>query len=342
VALKAQPNAKRLAAARAYLNKLEPAICGSGGDKHTFIAALNLVGKFGLFEADALIVLQEWNQRCVPPWTEFELLHKLSSAVAAATSENHGLVPAESHDSGTARKVKQPKTAFQPMVLKRIAGKTPHIINIFTYLIEASPVPVDGLDSAGVLRLLYPKGTSEKVLVFSKMESQGQFVWTADSGDAIENHELPSGPDGVWFLPQPVTGEYHANPRMDGKKSRRSQEAVTAWRYAVLESDDANPDDWLRCLIQLPLCIASVCESGRRSIHALVRIDAASKSDWDEKIALIKPTLVTLGADPGALTAVRLTRLPQALRGERRQRLLYLNPNPKGTPILGANAKGVL
>ena len=70
----------------------------------------------------------------------------------------------------------------------------------------------------------------------------------------------------------------------------------------------------------------------------------ASKGDWDANIAKIKPTLVTLGADPGALTAVRLSRLPQAVRGGRLQRLLYLNPKPDGSPILGASAnpKGLL
>ena len=56
----------------------------------------------------------------------------------------------------------------------------------------------------------------------------------------------------------------------------------------------------------------------------------------------IKPVLVTLGADRGALTAVRLSRLPQAMRGERCQRLLYLNPQPSGVPILNQPTQGAL
>lgn len=108
---------------------------------------------------------------------------------------------------------------------------------------------------------------------------------------------------------------------------------MTAWRYAVLESDEADADDWLRCLVQMPLPIASICESGGRSVHALVRVDAASKADWDYLMGKIKPVLITLGADPGALTAIRLSRLPQAMRGERRQGLLYLNPQPSAKPI---------
>ena len=83
-----------------------------------------------------------------------------------------------------------------------------------------------------------------------------------------------------------------------------------------------------------PLRIACICESGGRSIHALVQLDAASKADWDRVMLPIKPLLITLGADRGALSAVRLTRLPQAMRGARCQRLLYLNPQPNGMPIL--------
>jgi hypothetical protein len=153
----------------------------------------------------------------------------------------------------------------------------------------------------------------------------------------LSDDDLPSGSDGVWFLPQPVDGMFHPNPRLGGRLSRRSEESVTAWRYAVLESDKAEPEDWLRCVIQMPLRIACICESGGRSIHALVRLDAASKEDWDAQIQVIKPVVVTLGADAGALSAVRLTRLPQARRGERIQRLLYLNPTPEPVPILSTD-----
>ena len=72
----------------------------------------------------------------------------------------------------------------------------------------------------------------------------------------------------------------------------------------------------------------------------LLSLDAASKADWDAQVRAIKPVLVTLGADPGALSAVRLTRLPQAKRGDRVQRLLYLNPKADGTPILRRSVPG--
>jgi hypothetical protein len=84
----------------------------------------------------------------------------------------------------------------------------------------------------------------------------------------------------------------------------------------VLESDEADAQLWLAALVQMPLRIAAIYTSGGRSIHALVRIDATSKADWDAKAAKLKPLLTVMGADPAAMTAVRLTRLPGCFRGQ--------------------------
>jgi hypothetical protein len=345
--------------ARRYIAKCPPAISGQGGHNATFHVAAVLWNGFGLADADTLMLLKEWNGGCVPPWSEADLVHKVNSVAGTRHAEARGYLlgedsgkqKSESRNGGTPhpgplpsaeRVLAAAKPVFCPMVLKRIAAKLGGVSDVYGFLAGLSPVPVERQDSASVLRCLYPKGSSEKVVIFSEMKSQGQMVWEADRGDMVQNEELPTGPDGVWFLPQPVDGGFHPNPRLGGKRSRRSEESVTAWRYAVLESDEAEPEEWLLCLMQVPLRIACICESGGRSVHALVRIDAASKADWDGKVGSIRPALVTLGADEGALSAVRLTRLPQARRGERVQRLLYLNPAPDGQPIAAGwrKAKG--
>ena len=313
--------------ARLYLRQCPPALSGQHGHAATFRAACALVRRFDLSETSALPLLQEFNQRCVPPWSEAELVHKLRSAAKTGPPPTHGFLPAHKGQ----RMVRPVKPRFRPVTLKRIASKVSAIKDVVGYLAKQSPVAVDWQDSSSVLRQLY--GGGEKVLVFSNLKSQGQLLWDANQSDDLQPQLLPTGKDGVWFLPQPVSGGFYPNPRANGKSSRRSEEAVTSWRYAVLESDEADADDWLRCLVQMPLRIASICESGGRSIHALVRVDAASKEDWDRLMTPIKPVLITLGADPGALSAIRLSRLPQAMRGERCQRLLYFNPQPNGRPI---------
>jgi hypothetical protein len=331
--------------ARRYVAKCPPAVSGQGGHNATFYVAVLLVHGFALCQADALGLLREFNQRCLPLWSEAELVHKVKSAASTVHQLPHGHLLDDAADGSQPFPAKPlpppaPKPKFNKEVLSRVARKASGIGDVVRFLVERSPVCVERQDSASVLRRLYPRGSGEKVLIFSQMKSQGQFLWEADRSAEIQQRDLPAGDAGVWFLPQPVSGGYFPNPRADGHLSRRSEEAVTAFRYAVLESDEADADDWLRCLVQMPLRIACICESGGRSIHALVRIDAATKADWDQLVGPIKPVLITLGADRGALSAVRLSRLPQAMRGDRRQRLLYLNPQPGMTPILQQSTKG--
>ena len=66
----------------------------------------------------------------------------------------------------------------------------------------------------------------------------------------------------------------------------------------------------------------------------LVRVDAADKVEYLAAVDRLRPGLVRLGADQQAMSGVRLTRLPGALRGERRQRLLFLDPEAGSVPIL--------
>jgi len=224
---------------------------------------------------------------------------------------------------------KTPTPNFNLQTLQRIAAKATGIDE--PWLATKSPVAIESATAATFLDSLYQPG--ENVIVFTECKSKGQVVY-----EVGHPAELPSeGPEGVWFLTNPVDGIEHLNE--DGKMSRRSKEAVTAWRYLVLECDHEEKYPgvnalWLAAMVQLPLKISAICTSGGKSIHALVRLDASTKEEWDAMRDKIKPILVPLGADPAAMTAVRLSRLPQTLRGKAPQRLLYLNPQPTEQPIL--------
>ena len=89
-----------------------------------------------------------------------------------------------------------------------------------------------------------------------------------------------------------------------------------AWRYMLLESDEATAREWLAALVQMPLRIAAIYSSGRRSIHALVQVDAGSKTEWDEMAGQLRPFFMVLGGDRKAMKAVQLSRLPGCYRGQ--------------------------
>jgi hypothetical protein len=177
----------------------------------------------------------------------------------------------------------------------------------------------------------------ERVVILTDPRSDG-FLWEHFSMEPSYKalDKLRYGHKGVWYMIQPVDGKEHFNPRQE-RDSRRSEESVTSWRYAILESDKVAPGDWLKIVVQLPLAIQAIYSSGGASVHALIRVDAKSKADWDQLIrGKWLPLLAPLGADPGAMTAVRLSRLPSCHRGEtgKIQELYYLNPEPEARPLL--------
>lgn len=74
------PSDERLARAAAYVAKVPVAIEGQKGDRQTFKVCAALVRNFGLTEEEALPILRDWNARCLPPWSESQLLEKLKNA----------------------------------------------------------------------------------------------------------------------------------------------------------------------------------------------------------------------------------------------------------------------
>lgn len=77
----ANDDARTVARARAYLSVIPGAVAGERGHDRTYYAACKLVLGFNLSPGTALRLLREdFNPRCQPPWTEKELLHKVTDA----------------------------------------------------------------------------------------------------------------------------------------------------------------------------------------------------------------------------------------------------------------------
>ena len=88
---KTRPRKSVVDRAAAYLAKIPPAVSGESGHDTTFHAACVLVRDFDLSIEDALPILAEWNDRCSPPWSDRELLHKLSDADKAPGERGRAL-----------------------------------------------------------------------------------------------------------------------------------------------------------------------------------------------------------------------------------------------------------
>lgn len=209
-----------------------------------------------------------------------------------------------------------------------------------------SPAPIK-VDPAGFLDAIFQPG--DRIVICTRYKSPGDFMHWVGRGtfrlgrrpgiQAVPSAMPTGSPEGVWFMAQPVSGEWVPKPSKPNELTRRSGRTVTAWRYMVLECDAPSHWSyeqkqelsrlWLSVLAQLPFPIAALYTSGGFSVHCLVRLDGISiKGEFDELRRVICAYLVPYGVDPNAVTAVRLTRLPGCYRGDRPQRLLYLNPSP--------------
>jgi len=188
--------------------------------------------------------------------------------------------------------------------------------------IASSPSPVS-IDTSAVLKALFP---GEKTILFTDQMSQGQRVWDEVVLPEDVDRLGRTNTQGAWFLLNPVSGDYAE--REGAKPSRRSEATISAYKHVLVESDNVNLGDWLAILRQLDLPIVCVTLSGNASAHAIVRVSADNRDEWVAAAKKIADLVVPLGADPNAITAVRLTRLPGVVRKDNgnEQRLIWFNP----------------
>ena len=317
---------------RKYVAAMPAAVSGSGGHDATFRAALVITRGFCLTGDDARRVMEEYNARCNPPWKPRDLEHKLTTAARSGAVEMGYLLKDKpqyevAHTPAVAPRPARPE--FDAAELERFNLQ----VDVFHFANRSAVDPAT-IGPRGFLELLYKKD-AEKIIVFINTKSQGEAVWPLE--------KLPTrSADGVWFLCAPVDGKYRPNERAERdnkgrvRMSRRISECALRFPYMVFESDCVDAAKWLGLLAQLPLPIEAIYTSGGRSIHALIRVDARTTDEFNQIKNRMAPGLgylVKCGLDWRAVTAMRLTRLPNCRRGSELQRLLFVRPNADCTPI---------
>lgn len=212
------------------------------------------------------------------------------------------------------------KREFDEEKLKALTEEGPLPIDEFR---KSSPAAVD-ISTSEFLRRLYPNQSNA---IFTDPQSQGRIVWNKNIPESSVDNTLTNNTEGAWIMVNPIEGPLKIVPRL-GKKSRRAEENLTAYEYLLIESDSVEIELWLRVLSKLDLPIVSVTTSGSKSAHALVRVSATDRTDYLLKASKIADLVVPLGADPAAMSAVRLTRVPGCVRKDtgKPQQLIYFNP----------------
>lgn len=133
-----------------------------------------------------------------------------------------------------------------------------------------------------------------------------------------------------------VLGDYNAdvgawirfNP-LDGKGIKN--ENVTEFKYALVESDDMEIDKQNEIIRTLELPVACLVHSGKKSLHAIVRIDAINYDEYRKRVDYLYTICRKngLNVDQQNRNPSRLSRMPGVMRNGKKQFLVDTNIGKK-------------
>lgn len=189
--------------------------------------------------------------------------------------------------------------------------------------------------SREIIRYLSALFSSEEYVGYvteSMEKDSGKYVpansgsYDRTAGQLIQGLQKCNGDIGA------VLGDYNANAGawirfnpLNGKGVRNTD--IEDFRYALVESDAIDPERQLSIMKQLELPIAVAVFSGSKSIHAIVRVEAESSREYRERVDYLYRICDKNGlkVDRQNKNPSRLSRLPGAVRGERKQFIIDTN-----------------
>jgi RecA-family ATPase len=115
---------------------------------------------------------------------------------------------------------------------------------------------------------------------------------------------------GAWIRHNPSTGSRDEN--------------VVRFDHVLVESDNLSIEEQKKLLINLKLPITALIESGGKSVHALVKVQAKDAQEYDQKAKFLFDYLSkhSFVVDSANKNPARLSRLPGAMRDGNLQKLL--------------------
>lgn len=156
------------------------------------------------------------------------------------------------------------------------------------------------------------------------MPTSGAFDRTAgELKAALRKHKDDIG--AVIGDTKPEAGAWIRFNPLDGKGVKN--ENVTEFRYALVESDETEIDQQNAILRELELPIAALVHSGKKSLHAIVRIDAPDYNEYRRRVEYLYEVCRKNGLKPDKQNKnpSRLSRMPGVMRNGHKQFLIDTN-----------------
>ena len=163
-------------------------------------------------------------------------------------------------------------------------------------------------------------------------EKKGKYIpqnkgnYDRSAGELIEKLKKCKGDIGAVFGDyNPEGGAWVRFNPLDGQGV--SNLNVTEFRYALVESDNMEIEKQNAIIRELELPVAVLVHSGGKSLHAIVRIDAANYAEYKNRVNYLYDVCRKNGLeiDTQNRNPSRLSRLPGCVRGEHRQFIVDRN-----------------
>ncbi len=167
--------------------------------------------------------------------------------------------------------------------------------------------------------------------VTRSFERDGKYLptkgcWDRTAGQLIDALIKCKGDIGA------VLGDYNPevgawirfNP-LDGKGVKNDN--VTDYRFALVESDSTDLEKQNAIIHELELPVACLVFSGKKSVHAIVRVDAANYDEYRKRVDYLYTVCKKNGLeiDQQNKNPSRLSRMPGVIRAGRKQFLMETN-----------------
>lgn len=167
--------------------------------------------------------------------------------------------------------------------------------------------------------------------VTKSFEHDGKYMptrgsWDRTAGDLIEALKRCGGDIGsVLGDYNPAVGAWIRFNPLDGNGVKNAN--VTDFRFALVESDHMELEKQNALIRELELPVAALVYSGGKSVHAIVRIEAATYEEYRKRVDYLYSVLKKNGMDVDTQNKnpSRLSRLPGVMRGEHKQFLIDTN-----------------
>ena len=299
-----------------YMAAKPGAVSGQGGHAQTFALATALAHGFNLNEQEVMALMMAYNIKCSPPWSEKDLRHKVKEAYAKPHDKPRGWLL-----NGDAelqpRRTQAPANVTQSGKFKVNLGNLSQVPENERFTTEQLLINCFKPDE--VVCITNEAGEDEDGRFFPASKGTFQTVrWWLDNffGPNPSDRSMFEGkPQGAWMRINPITaGDYSGR-----------DDSVSVFRHVLVEFDTRPKEEQFAIFKQSKLPISAIIDSGGKSLHAWVRVDAKDFEDWKLRRQAVFDYLSDYEPDEMTKNPSRWSRLGGVFRGANEQRIVALN-----------------